>query len=103
MMYHPSHHMRAPVKIKNPAGGVGCVNRKRAKSLVRRGRARWLDEHTIEFIATNHQAARIHAARLQQIDYDRASRTGFATEREIRNLPMVGPIERILTDRRRAA
>lgn len=91
------------IKILNPAGGVGWTNRKRAKAYVRRGRARWIDDGTIQFIESDSNTAAIASARLREIDYDRAARTGCASLDAIRNLPMVGPIERLYVERRRAA
>ena len=93
--------MRAPVRLDNPAGGSGFINRKRAQRLVHKGVARWLDARTIAFIETDHQAARIHGARLSEMNYDRAASSGMATIEQLRHIPMVGQVERLLTERRR--
>jgi hypothetical protein len=88
--------MQSSVRIANPPAGKGFTHRRRAEQFVRRGRARWIDEHTIEFIPCVRQTAIVAAARASQIDYDRAAHTGCASRQAIRNLPMVGDIDRLL-------
>ena len=91
--------MHSPVKITNPAGGVGWTNRKRAKSYVRRGRASWLDDHTIQFIHQTIDSVVITSARLSEFEYDRAAHNGIASRDAIKHLPVAGPVDRLLTRR----
>ena len=93
------------LRIANPGAGPRTIARKIGERWIRRGQARWLDAETIERIeATGRLAVIISGARLAEIEYDQAARTGCATVRELRGLPMVGPVvERLLIRRRRAA
>ena len=89
------------VRIQNPAGGSGYTSRKSAEHLVSRGRARWLDISTIAMVESDprHQAAERCARSCHE--YDRAAHSGIASVEAIRNLPVAGPAERLLTERRR--
>jgi hypothetical protein len=94
----PLHNKRA-VRILNPASGSGWTSRRRAREYVRQGRARERPDGSIEFIGSDPQrmAVRLSA----ENDYDRAARSGLADIKAIRNVPVVGPVERLLTERSR--
>jgi hypothetical protein len=92
------------IKILNPVGGPGWTSIKRAIKDVRRGRARLVREGVIEYIRSDsdpRDLAVMGTARLAASGYDRASCTGIASIQAIRGLPVAGPAERLLTERRR--
>ena len=91
-------HSKRIVRITNPASGPGWTSQRRANEYVRQGRARRVPGG-IEFLASNSR----HRAVVQAVEteYDIASRSGFANLEALRNLPMVGRVELMLTERSR--
>lgn len=90
------HRSKRAVRIANPASGPGWTSQRRAAEYVRQGRARWMPGG-IEFLpgnARHRTVARIVA----EDDYSRAAHSGFATLDALRNLPMVGRLELMLTE-----
>jgi hypothetical protein len=96
----PLHNKRA-VRILNPASGSGWTSRRRAREYVRQGRAQERPDGSIEFIGSDPQCMAVRLS--AENDYDRAAHSGIADVESIRNLPVVGPVERLLTIKRRRA
>jgi hypothetical protein len=87
------------VHIVNPTSGPGWTSNRRAVQYVRDGRARFVPGG-IEFIVGNlRHLAVVRMA--EENEYDRAAHSGFAPLEALRNLPMVGHPELMLTVRSR--
>lgn len=93
--------MSRTVRIVNSAGRDSRIRRKAALRLVARGVARWLDIGTIAMIENDHRVRSGMTSAARSSEYDRAAHSGLADIDAIRHVPVVGPIDRLLTERRR--
>jgi hypothetical protein len=91
-------------KLKIPIQGGGMTSLAHAERYQRRGVARIVNG-VLVFFGDPKIHRRASVDRSKEIGYDRAAHSGLATLQAIRNIPVAGPIERLLTEpsKRRAA
>lgn len=97
----PHNKKKSAVRIVNPVSGSGWTSHRRAKQFIDDGRARRVPGG-IEFINGDPRHSAV-CRRAVEDDYSRAAHSGFAGIDELRNLPMVGPVERMLIERGKRA
>lgn len=91
------------VRITNPTAGCGWTSLRNALRYIQRGLARWTKDGAIEFVASDPRVMTVRVS--YETEYDRAAHAGLADMDAIRNVPVVGRPELLLTERsrRRAA
>lgn len=92
----PNSKKKIPIQIVNAPSGCGYTNAARAERMIRRGQAEsFRDERGIQRLRllspSEGRAALVAAAvrRTIEVEYDRASGTGIATEQQAANVPMI--------------
>src|SRR4051794_40096243 len=87
-------------RILNPNGSFGITSLKQAKRHVRRGRAVFIQPGIIRFIVHNHQNEAASKSEIQRSEknagYDSNTRLDFCTRNELKHLPFVGNIDRLM-------
>ena len=97
----PHHRKKCrSVRILNPLSGPGWTSNRRANSYVACGQAEWVGL-AIRFIECDPRRMTVRVS--IDDDYARAAHSGFAGLDALRNLPMVGPVEKLYVERKRRA
>lgn len=90
------------IRILHPGQRAGLTSVKQAKWYVRRGRAEWIESGvSIRFRVEHHQNTAAESSirateRVRQCGYDTNVRRDECTRNELKHLPFVGDIDRLM-------